>query len=108
MTIRQGGNVIAGMVGEGLPEQAGQNGKFLTTDGTDASWATIDLSTKQDTSTACTHTASTAAGDSSQPVYINSSGVATAITYKFWVGTQADYDLISTKDANTLYFIKES
>lgn len=27
--------------GSGLPDQTGQSGKFLTTDGTDASWATI-------------------------------------------------------------------
>ena len=27
---------------EGLPDQTGQSGKFLTTDGTDASWATVD------------------------------------------------------------------
>lgn len=25
----------------------------------------------------------------------------------FWVGTQAEYDAIVTKDNNTLYFIKE-
>lgn len=93
---------------EGLPDQTGQSGKYLTTDGTDASWGTIDLSSKQDVSTACTHIASTGVGDSSQPVYIASDGTATAISYKFWVGTQAEYDAITTKDTNTLYFIKES
>jgi hypothetical protein len=32
----------------GLPSQANNSGKFLTTNGTIASWSTIDLSTKQD------------------------------------------------------------
>ena len=59
-------------------------------------------------STAVTHTESTAAGSTSQPVYIASNGVATPITYKFWVGTQSDYDDITTKDTDTIYFIKES
>ena len=108
MTIRVAGNIIAGAIGEVLPDQTGQSGKYLTTDGTDASWGTIDLSSKQDASTACTHIASTAVGDSSQPVYIASDGTATAISYKFWVGTQAEYDAITTKDADTLFFIKES
>jgi hypothetical protein len=31
-----------------LPDQTGNNGEFLTTDGTTASWAAIDLSSKQD------------------------------------------------------------
>ena len=29
-------------------------------------------------------------------------------SYIIWIGTQAQYDVISTKDNNTLYFIKES
>ena len=33
---------------DALPDQTGQNGKFLSTDGTNASWATVDLSSKQD------------------------------------------------------------
>ena len=31
----------------GLPSQAGNSGKFLSTNGTSASWATVDLSSKQ-------------------------------------------------------------
>ena len=41
----------------------------------------IDLSGYQLANTAVTHTASTAAGSSKKPVYINSSGVATEISY---------------------------
>ena len=29
-------------------------------------------------------------------------------SYNIWSGTQAEYDAITTKDNNTLYFIKES
>ena len=42
MTIRQGGSIIAGMVGEGLPEQAGQTNNVLMTDGSNASWITTE------------------------------------------------------------------
>jgi hypothetical protein len=43
MSIRLGDTLLAGLpVGDSLPDQSGQNGKFLTTDGTDASWATVD------------------------------------------------------------------
>ena len=31
----------------------------------------------------------------------------TSSQYNIWVGTQTEYDAISTKDNNTLYFIKE-
>jgi hypothetical protein len=31
---------------DALPSQTGQSGKYLTTDGTDASWGTVDLSSK--------------------------------------------------------------
>lgn len=40
-----------------------------------------DISGKQDKSTAVTHTASTAVGSATQPVYIASNGTATATTY---------------------------
>ena len=39
------------------------------------------LGNKQDSSTAVTHTASTAVGDTITPIYVNSSGVATALGY---------------------------
>ena len=31
----------------------------------------------------------------------------TALPINFWVGTQAEYDAITTKDANTLYVVEE-
>lgn len=42
------GNSILGsgdLTLDGLPSQTGQSGKFLTTDGTDASWATVTIPT---------------------------------------------------------------
>ena len=45
--------------------------------------------------------------------YTQSNGLITlpdypsASSYNIWVGTQTEYDAISTKDNNTLYFIKE-
>ena len=42
MTIRRGDSIIAGNAG-GIPSQTGQSGKFLTTNGTMASWGdTVD------------------------------------------------------------------
>ena len=35
------GGLSFGEAGSSLPTQTGQTGKFLTTDGTDASWSTI-------------------------------------------------------------------
>lgn len=51
--------------------------------------------------------ANPAVGSASQPVYINSDGVATAVTNKTWIGTLAQYNAIGTKDANTLYYITD-
>ena len=45
--------------------------------------------------------------------YTQSNGLITlpdypsSLSYNIWVGTQSQYDAISTKDNNTLYFIKE-
>ena len=48
------------------------------------------LNEKQDTSTAVTHTASTAVGGTTQPVYIASNGTATATTYSLGKSVPAD------------------
>ena len=45
--------------------------------------------------------------------YTQSNGLITlpdypsSLSYNIWVGTQSQYDALSTKDNNTLYFIKE-
>lgn len=38
---------------------------------------------------------------------VNKKYVDDSITNKFWIGTQIEYDAITTKDANVLYFIQE-
>ena len=60
LTITQGGvskgtftanassNVSIDLDSAALPSQTGHSGEFLTTDGTDASWAAVDLSSKAD------------------------------------------------------------
>lgn len=88
------------------------------------------VNTYQQKSTAVTHTANTAVGSSTRPVYVNSSGSAVAISsyegnaasatkatnvnnsrdngsLKLWTGTLAQYNAISNKDNNTLYNITD-
>ena len=49
-----------------------------------------DLSSKQDASTAVTHTENTAVGSTTQPVYIASDGTATATTYSLGKSVPSD------------------
>ena len=51
---------------DGLPSQSGQSGKFLTTDGTDASWASVSITNQNQ------------AASATNPVYD-------------WIGTLAEY-----------------
>jgi hypothetical protein len=48
------GGTFTSPAGYSLPSQTGNSGKFLTTDGTDESWGTVDLTTKTDKSTLTT------------------------------------------------------
>ena len=41
------------------------------------------------------------------PNYPTLSGSGSSVSYIIWVGTQSQYDTITSKDNNTLYFIKE-
>ena len=59
-----------------FPSQTGNSGKFLTTNGTSTSWSNVSEVASQSTG-----------------------------TVKFWTGTQAQYDAITTKDATTLYIV---
>ena len=59
----------------------------------------VDLSGYQLANTAVTHTASTAAGSATQPVYVNSSGVATATTYE--LNKTVPSDAVFTDTLNT-------
>jgi hypothetical protein len=55
---------------DALPDQTGNNGKYLTTDGTDASWATVNATPALDDLTDVTLTSSTA----NDVVYYNGTG----------------------------------
>lgn len=80
--------------GAGKSYPAGTNVVVINTSGStykyDVLAGFIDLSSYQQTSTAVTHTASTAAGTATQPVYVNASGVATPTTYELNKTVPAD------------------
>ena len=65
---------------DALPDQTGQGGKVLTTNGTTASWEVIDIPEN------------VVVSDN----YVNA---------KTWKGTKAEYDALGTYDDNTTYFI---
>lgn len=50
--------------------------------------------------------APTTAGDSGQVVVSNGSGAPSWSSFKLWYGSQSDYDAITTKDSNTIYFVQ--
>ena len=103
-----------------LPSQTGQSGKFLTTDGTDASWANVDALPSQTGQSGKFLTTDGSAASwadiptevDNQSVTLNSSDQIQAIgvidqktssANKIWTGTKAEYDAIATKDPNTTY-----
>lgn len=107
---------------DALPSQTGQNGKFLTTDGTDASWANVDaLPSQTGQSGKFLTTDGFAASwadipdsvipdnvtiDLNESDEIQTIGIIdqkTSSANKFWTGTKAEYDAIVTKDTNTTY-----
>ena len=61
----------------------------------------IDISGKQDASTAVTHTASTAVGSATKGVYIASNGTATAMTYSLNKDVPSDAVFTDTDTKNT-------
>jgi len=81
-------------VNSGQSYPAGTNVVVINTSGStykyDVLAGFVDLSGYQQTSTAVTHTASTAAGSATQPVYVNASGVATPTTYELNKTVPAD------------------
>jgi hypothetical protein len=63
---------------DALPDQTGNSGKYLTTDGSDASWGEIDLSTKQDTITGAATTITSDNLTASRAVVSDGSGKVAA------------------------------
>ena len=47
------------------------------------------------------------AGSAGQLVTSNGSGAPVWTSFKFWFGTQNDYDGITTKDSTCIYFITD-
>lgn len=90
----------------GLPDQTGQSGKFLTTDGTDASWATLNaLQNTAPQTTSVAVTPDTAAQDYSKAttlgVYASSGAETVSIGYGCIGG-------ISTKPRKSVFIGSES
>ena len=81
---------------DALPNQTGQGGKFLTTNGTTASWAEASVTPDNKTISKNTANALQAIG------IIDQNNPANAL--KVWHGTQAEYDALATHDANTRYY----
>lgn len=50
--------------------------------------------------------APTTAGDSGQILQSNGSGAPSWSSFKFWYGSQNDYDAITNKDPNCIYFVQ--
>lgn len=50
--------------------------------------------------------APTSAGTQNTPLLSNGSGAPVWASFKFWYGTQTQYDAITTKDSSTIYFVK--
>ena len=81
---------------DALPNQTGQGGKFLTTNGTTASWAEASVTPDNKSISKNTANALQAIG------IIDQNNPANAL--KVWHGTQAEYDALATHDANTRYY----
>lgn len=135
------GNSILGsgdLTLDGLPSQTEQSGKFLTTNGTDASWGNLPVATdstvglvkpdnntitvsngvievnqsaltsKQDTLVSGTNI-KTINGDSVLGSGdITTGNVSSSTVNKIVQITQAEYDALATKDANTQYIITDA
>ena len=84
---------------DALPTQTGQSGKFLTTNGTTASWETVSVTGDNKSITKNTSQELQTVG------VIDSNDTTNAI--KTWTGTKDQYDAIVTKNANTLYNITD-
>ena len=93
---------------DALPSQTGQNGKFLTTNGTAASWATVDLSSKQDTITGAATSITSSDLTASKALVSDSSGkvdvssvTATELGYLSGVTSSVQTQLGNKADAAT-------
>jgi hypothetical protein len=79
-----------------LPSQTGNNGKYLTTDGSDASWGTVDLSTK------VSKTGDTMTGALAVPAGSTVGGTPDFTNYSLEVNATSAAQLILHKQADGL------
>jgi hypothetical protein len=93
------GKIPAARLDNALPSQTGNNGKFLTTNGSAASWA--DIPTEVDNKSVTLNSS-----DQIQAVgVIDQNNTSNAI--KTWTGTKDKFNDIVTKDAHTLYNVTD-
>ena len=88
------GSAVSWATVDALPSQTSQSGKFLTTNGTTASWADAPVASVNGATGAVTVSTIQNQADNTQML-------------KLWVGSKTDYDAIVTKDPDTLYYVQK-
>lgn len=91
---------------DALPSQTSQSGKFLTTDGTSASWANVDALPSQTWQSwkYLTTDWTTASWGTVSGWITNDTTWTTTTVAKIWAWTEAEYNALSTKDEHTIYY----
>lgn len=99
---------------DALPSQSGQSGKYLTTNGTSASWATIaaytngaGISLAGTTFSANCDTTTVSTNSSSKLQAIGVVDKQSSGAVYTWKGTLAQYNALSTKNNNWIYYITD-
>lgn len=82
--------------GDPLPDQTGNAGKFLTTNGTTASWAAVEIDDL---------TITTNSNDELQAVGVINQNVSGVV--KTWTGTLAEYNALPSHSNDTQYIITD-
>ena len=91
---------------DALPSQTSQSGKFLTTDGTSASWANVDAlpsQTGQSWKYLTTDWTNASWWTVSGWITNDTTGTTTTVA-KIWAWTEAEYNALSTKTEDTIYY----
>ena len=91
---------------DALPSQTSQSGKFLTTDGTSASWANVDAlpsQTGQSWKYLTTDWTTASWGTVSGGITNDTTWTTTTVA-KIWAWTEAEYSDLASKDEDVIYF----
>lgn len=92
---------------DALPSQTSQSGKFLTTNGTTASWANVDAlpsQTGQSWKYLTTNWTTASWGTVSGWITNDTTGTTSTVT-KIRAWTEAEFNALSSKDATTIYHV---